>query len=81
METAKIFWSGRSQAVRLPKAFRLNCSEVRIRRQGNALVLEPLATDWDWLAALVAEVDADFASAVAEQPASPVDTEAEAFFR
>ncbi len=80
METAKIFRSGRSQAVRLPKAFRLNCSEVRIRRQGNALVLEPLTTDWDWLAALVAEVDADFCLAVTEQPTCPIATEPKAGF-
>jgi antitoxin VapB len=32
METAKIFWSGRSQAVRLPKEFRFDSDEVRIRR-------------------------------------------------
>ena len=30
-KTAKLFWSGRSQAVRLPKEFRMNGEEVRIR--------------------------------------------------
>ena len=29
METAKVFWSGRSQAVRLPKTFRFDTDEVR----------------------------------------------------
>ena len=66
METAKIFWSGRSQAVRLPKAFRFEGAEVRIRRQGNAVILEPVAADWDWLDALPGEIDADFADATAE---------------
>lgn len=39
---AKVFWSGRSQAVRLPKAFRFSSNEVSIRRDGDAVVLEPL---------------------------------------
>jgi antitoxin VapB len=40
---AKVFWSGPSQAVRLPKAYRLDVDEVTIRWVGNALVLEPVA--------------------------------------
>jgi antitoxin VapB len=39
---AKVFANGRSQAVRLPKEFRLSCSEVSIRREGQALILEPV---------------------------------------
>ena len=39
---AKIFWSGPSQAVRLPKAFRFSTDEVTIRKIGNALLLEPV---------------------------------------
>jgi antitoxin VapB len=39
---AKVFWSGRSQAVRLPKEFRFAGTEVRIRREGNAVILEPI---------------------------------------
>ena len=42
---AKVFWSGRSQAVRLPKEFRFASSEVTIRREGKTVVLE--ATD-EW---------------------------------
>jgi antitoxin VapB len=51
MATAKVFWSGRSQAVRLPKEFRVEGDEVRIHRQGNKIVLEPIQDDWAWLAA------------------------------
>jgi len=69
METAKVFWSGRSQAVRLPKEFRFECDEVRIRRHGCAVILEPVADDWLWLEALIGPVDDDFARAAAEQPA------------
>ncbi|MFD2262255.1 antitoxin [Lacibacterium aquatile] len=68
METAKVFWSGRSQAVRLPKEYRFNTDEVRIRRHGNALILEPIAQDWAWLDAVTGPVDADFADAAADQP-------------
>ncbi len=68
METAKVFWSGRSQAVRLPKAFRFETEEVRIRRHGQAVILEPIATDWAWLDALVGMLDDDFAQAVNERP-------------
>jgi len=67
METAKVFWSGRSQAVRLPRAFRVDGREVRIRRRGRAIVLEPVPESWEWLDALAGEVDEDFVSAVREQ--------------
>lgn len=66
METAKVFWSGRSQAVRLPKGFRLNTDTVRIRKHGNSIVLEPIAEDWDWLDAIVGVIDEDFEIAVNE---------------
>ena len=39
MQTAKVFRSGNSQAVRLPKAFRLDADEVEIFRRGNEIVL------------------------------------------
>lgn len=55
-DTAKLFMHGRSQAVRLPKAFRMPGKEVRIRREGNAVILEPVepaAADLDaWFARL-----------------------------
>jgi antitoxin VapB len=57
MDTAKVFWSGRSQAVRLPRAFRVDAGEVRIRRRGRAIVLEPVPESWEWLDALVGELD------------------------
>ena len=40
--TAKLFMHGRSQAVRLPKEFRLPGKEVRVSRVGNKVVLEPI---------------------------------------
>lgn len=41
-DTAAIFMTGGSQAVRLPKEYRFEGSRVRIRREGRSVVLEPL---------------------------------------
>jgi antitoxin VapB len=67
MATAKLFWSGRSQAVRLPKEFRFQGNEVHIRRRGNAVILEPAADDWSWLDAISGKLDDDFVEAVNER--------------
>jgi antitoxin VapB len=64
--TAKIFWSGRSQAVRLPKDFRFDGDVVRIRRHGRAVILEPITEDWHWLDAVTGPLDEDFLSALNE---------------
>ena len=42
MTTAKVFANGRSQAVRLPKAFRFATKEVSVRREGESVILEPI---------------------------------------
>ena len=39
---AKLFWNGRSQAVRLPKEFRFEGDSVRVRRMGAWVLLEPV---------------------------------------
>ena len=41
METAKLFTNGRSQAVRLPKKFRLQGKEVFIKKTGAGILLLP----------------------------------------
>jgi antitoxin VapB len=47
MKTAKVFRHGNSQAVRLPKEFRVEGDEVIIRKSGDAVVLLPLgASRW-----------------------------------
>jgi antitoxin VapB len=43
MKTAKLFTSGGSQAVRLPREFRMPGNEVRISREGSRVVLEAVA--------------------------------------
>lgn len=42
MTTAKLFQNGKSQAVRLPKQFRFQGNEVKISKQGNKIILEPI---------------------------------------
>lgn len=41
-KTAKLFRNGRSQAVRLPREFRFDGDEVRIRQVGEGVLLEPV---------------------------------------
>ena len=41
----RVFWTGRSQAVRLPKEFRFEGDSVVVRREGKAVILEP-ADEW-----------------------------------
>jgi len=46
MMTAKIFEDGRSQAVRLPKEFRFDSSEVSINKVGSIVLLMPPTDKW-----------------------------------
>ena len=55
--TAKLFTTGRSQAVRLPKEFRLPGREVRVRRLGRGVLLEPMEPSVDDVRAIFAEID------------------------
>ena len=46
LTTARIFHSGHSQAVRLPKAYRFSGDEVVVKRFGSGVLLLPLAAPW-----------------------------------
>jgi antitoxin VapB len=73
---AKLFMHGRSQAVRLPKEFRLPGKEVRVRRMGSGVLLEPVEFDVDaWLARLDSYGDVPFMPEGREQPQMPPDDE------
>lgn len=70
--TARIFMHGRSQAVRLPQAFRLPGSRVRVRRVRDGVLLEPIVTDIDaWFAEMDRFADVPFMENGREQPAMP----------
>ena len=69
---AKVFRSGNSQAVRLPRDFRFDVEEVEVSREGDAVILRPrqdVSTRW---ASLRAAVDrgfsADFMADGRQQP-------------
>ena len=51
MDTARLFQSGRSQAVRLPKAYRFAGVEVAVRHVGNGVLLLPVGDPWAMLEA------------------------------
>jgi antitoxin VapB len=42
---ARVFWTGRSQAIRLPKEFRFETDVVLVHRDGQAVIVEP-AHEW-----------------------------------
>lgn len=68
MKTAKLFQNGRSQAVRLPKAFRLPGKEVKISKQGNKIILEPIEDSWEGWFDAINQFSDDYMSNGREQP-------------
>ncbi len=60
MDTAKLFQSGRSQAVRLPKQYRFEGKEVAIKRLGSAVLLLPLDDPWQLMTEALEEFEPDF---------------------
>jgi antitoxin VapB len=69
MPTARVFWSGNSQAVRIPKEFQLRHREVEITRKGNALVLRPLRrTSWGRLLDSLERFTPDYLTRRPRQP-------------
>jgi antitoxin VapB len=63
MRTARVFRSGNSQAVRLPKEFRLKSNEVEIFRRGKEIVLREkdgaMARAFDLLAELPDDLEVE----------------------
>lgn len=59
---ASIFLNGSNQAVRLPQELRFpeNVKEVRVRKQGDGLLLSPVKPDWSSFFALEVDVPDDF---------------------
>jgi antitoxin VapB len=60
MDTARIFPSGRSQAVRLPKEYRFKGNEVVIRHFGNGVLLLPIDKSWALLDEALQEFEPGF---------------------
>ena len=60
MKTAKLFQNGQSQAVRLPKEFRFDDSEVFIKKTGNIVQLIPRSDSWNSLFGSLKKFSPDF---------------------
>ena len=75
MTYARVFQSGNSQAVRLPKEFRLNVEQVEIFRRGDEIILREspasAAAIFDALTALPADFMADGREDAAAQEREP----------
>jgi antitoxin VapB len=69
---AKLFRNGRSQAVRLPREFRFEGSQVRVRQVAEGVLLEPLISDpAKWFAELDRLHSAEFKRETRNQPRTP----------
>jgi antitoxin VapB len=62
MTTAKLFQNGKSQAVRLPKSFRIKGTEAYISKIGDAIILLPKREKWDSLFLSLGKFSDDFMS-------------------
>ncbi len=60
VQTAKLFYNGRSQAVGLPQEFRFQGDKVLIRREGEDVILSPRPQSWDDFFADPQTVPGDF---------------------
>ena len=60
MKTAKLFQNGQSQAVRLPKEFRFDDSEVFIKKTGTVVQLIPRSDSWNSLFGSLKKFSSDF---------------------
>ncbi len=74
MDTARLFQSDRSQAVKLPKAYRFAGTEVAIKHFGNGVLLLPVDQPWKTLEAGLAAFEPGFVL-TREQPGDPVRDE------
>ena len=72
---ARVFMTGNSQAVRLPREFRFNVDRVAIRREGDSVILSPPYRDWADYFQNAPRVGDDFQDAVAEMRGSSLPLE------
>jgi antitoxin VapB len=68
MKTAKVFKSGNSQAVRLPKEFQFDAREVEIFKQNGDVVLRPVTRTWKAYLDRGRHFTGDFPERIDDQP-------------
>jgi len=66
--TAKVFTTGRSQAVRIPKEYRFACDEVLIEREGERVILTPRPKSWRDYFARASSLADDFPDSIKDPP-------------
>jgi antitoxin VapB len=71
MATTKVFRSGNSQAVRIPRQFRFDCEDVEILRRGNEIVLRERPRNLSQAFELLTTLSADFFKGGRKQPRPP----------
>ncbi len=71
-QIAKVFGSGHSQAVRIPKEYRLDCDEAFIEREGKRIVLTPRLQPWKEYFANAPRLPADYPDTIPDSPPEEV---------
>ncbi len=72
MQTAKLFTNGSSQAVRLPKEFRFQGTEVYVQKVGGCILLSPKDQAWETFMQGVGGFTEDYFAAVESSRAEDV---------
>ena len=68
MICTKVFTSGNSQAVRIPKEFHIDFSELLIKKIGSSIILTPKESNWENLERSLSEFSDDFMTEGRSQP-------------
>ena len=68
MKSAKVFKSGNSQAVRLPKEFQFSGDEVYIKKAGRGVILIPKDEPWEMFEQSLGEFTKDYMEGKRHQP-------------
>jgi len=70
---AKVFRTGRSQAVRIPKEFRFGCEELYIEHDGERVILTPKPRSWKEYFARELLLPADYPEEISDAPPDKIE--------
>ena len=68
MKTVKVFKSGNSQAVRIPREYQVTDAELLINKVGNTIILFPQNDPWELFKKSLSEFSDDFFAGGRKQP-------------
>jgi antitoxin VapB len=69
MQTTKVFKSGNSQAIRIPKEYQVDEEELFINKIGSTLILYPKNDPWELFKKQHKEISGDYFAGGRNQPA------------